>query len=592
MGTEPRPPERTGPFCSLEVRERAQAVKKDLYTPVTSDTILEVRVGMMKLMEGLKILSGIDKQLCHGPVPVNFMGLQDDGHDYTFHGGVDKAVHAYCSAHYDSWKHDFPDAAERFRPGGFGENLVFARFNERNVHIGDVLAVGPSDGPGLVLQVSLPRQPCFKLNHRFGIKNFAPHTWRNSRTGWYYRVLRPGPIQAGDEVRLVDRPHPDWPLVRVQEFLHRQPDDLAMVEELAAIVEFGDECKSQLSSRLAKLRAKERRLHQGLSQSQELTWRPYRVAEKRWETARIAAFVLEAVEEPDQRALEPGSHVRLRLGNGLVRVYSVVGGDRQRFELGVARAENSRGGSQYLCEAVDVGSLVDVGAFSEAGVPMANAASHHVVVAGGVGITAFLTVLETMKAWHNSVELHYAVRSLADVPFRRRLDALEATPTADADTIRVHYYAADAGQRLALGPLVRGLPWNAHINFCGPPGLMEEARRETTAAGLGPADVHWEAFAAADTAGDPFDVVVKTDKTTKTLHVSSDETLLEVLQRHLGSDAVASSCMVGNCGTCKITVREGRVDHRGTALTEAERCAGDTMLACVSRGIGRIVVEM
>jgi MOSC domain-containing protein YiiM len=54
--------------------------------------------------------------------------------------------------------------------------------NERNVCIGDVISVGDE----VLLEVSLPRQPCFKLNHRFGLKNFAPVTYRTSRTGWYY----------------------------------------------------------------------------------------------------------------------------------------------------------------------------------------------------------------------------------------------------------------------------------------------------------------------------------------------------------------------------------------------------------------------
>jgi len=79
---------------------------------------------------------------------------------------------ADCCTHYPTWQAEFPSAALRFRPGGFGENLVFARMNERNVCIGDLVVVGPEGGgeDGLLLQVSLPRQPCFKLNHRFGCK--------------------------------------------------------------------------------------------------------------------------------------------------------------------------------------------------------------------------------------------------------------------------------------------------------------------------------------------------------------------------------------------------------------------------------------
>jgi len=86
--------------------------------------------------------------------------------------------------------------------------------NERNVCIGDIVSIGDE----VLLQVSLPRQPCFKLNHRFQLKNFAPNTYKTSRTGWYYRVLREGTIQAGDEIKLVERKHPTWTIERVQEY--------------------------------------------------------------------------------------------------------------------------------------------------------------------------------------------------------------------------------------------------------------------------------------------------------------------------------------------------------------------------------------
>ena len=98
-----------------------------------------------------------------------------------------------CSSHYPNWRAEFPDSASRFQPGGFGENLVTAHMNERNVCIGDIVSVGTD---GLLLQVSLPRQPCFKLNHRFQLRNFAPNTYKLSRTGWYYRVLQEGTIQV------------------------------------------------------------------------------------------------------------------------------------------------------------------------------------------------------------------------------------------------------------------------------------------------------------------------------------------------------------------------------------------------------------
>lgn len=69
----------------------------DLDAPFISDKILEVRSGKLKPMPGLAVLSGIDKSACDGPVSVGRTGIVHDEHDYTFHGGPEKAVHA-CKA--------------------------------------------------------------------------------------------------------------------------------------------------------------------------------------------------------------------------------------------------------------------------------------------------------------------------------------------------------------------------------------------------------------------------------------------------------------------------------------------------------------
>lgn len=103
------------------------------------------------------------------------------------------------------------------------------RMNERNVCIGDKIRIGE-----VLLQVSLPRQPCFKLNHRFGLKGFASQTWKKSRTGWYYRVLEEGWMGVGDEIRLVERPWPRWTIERIQEYLHRDKNNLEMLMEVSS----------------------------------------------------------------------------------------------------------------------------------------------------------------------------------------------------------------------------------------------------------------------------------------------------------------------------------------------------------------------
>ena len=108
-----------------------------------------------------------------------------------------------------------PAQGALFCAGAFGENLVSLGINETNICIGDIFEIGSA-----VLQVTQPRQPCFKLNHRFGLPSMARRVQETGRTGWYYRVLSPGPIAAGDVIKLASRPHSDWTLRRVQHVLY------------------------------------------------------------------------------------------------------------------------------------------------------------------------------------------------------------------------------------------------------------------------------------------------------------------------------------------------------------------------------------
>ncbi|KAF3058371.1 putative dioxygenase subunit beta YeaX [Daldinia childiae] len=359
-----------------------------------------------------------------------------------------------------------------------------------------------------------------------------------------------------------------------------------MNEELAAISDMGDESRKAFERRVEKLKSKQRRAAAVLNQNGDEVkekWRDFRIVEKKIETPRISSFILEALHpDPEAGEMQLGAHARLRLPNGLQRSYSIVSGTPNRFELGIALEEPSRGGSSYLHSTAQIGDIVQIGRVTT-DVKPAGSASNHVFIAGGIGITAFLSMLEMYRKIHWESTLHYGVRDASsDVPFRSRIEAL-------SDSVKM--YDRAKGQRMDIAAIFSGLPWNSHVYVCGPQRMMDEAIREAKARGLGEDEVHFEAF-GADTSGDPFEVEVTSarEKSSTVLKVGAEETLLEVLKRHFGDDDVPSSCEVGNCGTCKVVLKSGRVDHRGTSLMEEER--KDAMLSCVSRGIGKIAIEI
>jgi len=175
--------------------------------------------------------SGFVKQPVDGPVWLGELNLDGDGQgDLNAHGGVDKAVNVYPAEHYDHWINERLVAG--FQPGRFGENFSIRGLLEAEVCIGDVFALGDAR-----VQVSQPRQPCWKLAHFLDTRDMVRRVVECGRTGWYFRVLAPGVVAAGQRLELQERPHPEWPLARANHVMHhaRDPEQEARLLQCPAL---------------------------------------------------------------------------------------------------------------------------------------------------------------------------------------------------------------------------------------------------------------------------------------------------------------------------------------------------------------------
>lgn len=191
------------------------------------DAVLTGRIALI----APNVLSAIGKMPTVEPVRVGWLGLEGDAQaDLVHHGGHDKAVHLFPQDHYPWWRKMLDDHPLLGAVGAFGENLATRGATEATLCLGDRFTLGSA-----LLEISQGRQPCFKLNHRFGRKDALALAMASGRTGAYFRVLREGEIRAGDVMTRVEQPHPDWPLRRVFDLLigdgHR--DDPAGVATLA-----------------------------------------------------------------------------------------------------------------------------------------------------------------------------------------------------------------------------------------------------------------------------------------------------------------------------------------------------------------------
>jgi MOSC domain-containing protein YiiM len=198
--------------------------------------VISLHVGMPQRLDTHEDpwFTGIFKSPVEGTVALNKRNLTGDAQaDLRVHGGPHKAVYAYAAEHYPKWREELGFTAEQFPYSALGENLTIAGLNEDTVCIGDLHQVGTT-----VLQVSQPRSPCWKLARKWQMPDLPKRLVMSKRSGWYYRVMQEGTLQRGDDVVLLERLHPDWPVRRVTDVtysIHRGPGDLLAMERLEAL---------------------------------------------------------------------------------------------------------------------------------------------------------------------------------------------------------------------------------------------------------------------------------------------------------------------------------------------------------------------
>ena len=192
--------------------------------------------------------SAIDKHTVDRSLWLGRTGFADDQQgDPRHHGGTEKAVHHYPAEHYAYWRRELRATAHAtLHPGGFGENLSTTGLTEATVCIGDRWRLGEA-----LLEVSQPRKPCWKLNVRFVLPDMARRVQTSGRIGWYYRVLQPGPVEPGTTLALLERPHPDWPLVRLLEILWGDRSDHEALAEMADLTALAPAWRDPAGRRLA-----------------------------------------------------------------------------------------------------------------------------------------------------------------------------------------------------------------------------------------------------------------------------------------------------------------------------------------------------
>ncbi|MFL0356277.1 MOSC domain-containing protein [Erythrobacter sp. GH1-10] len=173
----------------------------------------------------------------------------DEQADRRVHGGPEMAVHLYPLDHHAFWRERLGNIELLDQPGAFGSNLAVRGISERDVYIGDRFRLGSA-----LLEVSQPRQPCWKIEHRFGSMTEATGMVatiiKTGRSGWYFRVLEIGETEAGDSLELVERAHEDWSVARTFAALFGKDATYEELEDLQSLHRLAPKARAKAAARL------------------------------------------------------------------------------------------------------------------------------------------------------------------------------------------------------------------------------------------------------------------------------------------------------------------------------------------------------
>jgi len=269
-----------------------------------------------------------------------------------------------------------------------------------------------------------------------------------------------------------------------------------------------------------------------------------------------------------------GSHLTLRVPNGLLRKYSLCNdpAERDRYVIGVRREAEGRGGSVSLIEEAKVGDELRV-APPRNDFKLVRSAAGYIFIAGGIGITPIMSMIRHLKSTGSGrFRLYYLTRSPEMTAFRQELSGPEFR-----GQVTIHHDHGDPEKSFDLWPILEQ-PKGQQIYCCGPRALMEAVKDMT--GHWSSSAVHFEAFnePPRTTAEDkPFKV--RLARSGDIVEVPVGVTILEALRAH--GIEVPSSCESGTCDTCRTKLLAGEADHRDLVLAEHEK--DSNIMVCVSR---------
>lgn len=196
--------------------------------------------------QGKLTKTGIFKTPVKFPVFLSKTNLTGDGQaDLKYHGGPDKALCIYCYEHYPFWESKLQ---QNLSFGAFGENLTVEGMPENEVCIGDIFQFGEA-----VIQITQPRQPCYKIAGKFGVPEIVSEVANLGYTGYYTRVLEEGTISDCPEIKLLKRDAKEITVSFANRLKYHERENKKSILKLLEVEALSDSWRNSFEKKLIQL---------------------------------------------------------------------------------------------------------------------------------------------------------------------------------------------------------------------------------------------------------------------------------------------------------------------------------------------------
>ncbi|ACK93270.1 MOSC domain-containing protein [Bacillus thuringiensis] len=217
--------------------------------------LLSLNIGLPKEVTygGKVIHTGINKKQVKEPVYLSFVKFNGDGQaDLVHHGGVDKAVCVYTGDHYPYWEQELN---QDLVYGAFGENITVSGMREEDVCIGDTFELGQA-----IVQVTQPRQPCFKLAKKYNIPKLPLYFQETGYTGFYFRVLKEGWVSSVDTLKRLQSDPKGVSVAFANRIMHKEKQNIEGIKRILEVNALSSSWRKSFEKRISgeEINTKER----------------------------------------------------------------------------------------------------------------------------------------------------------------------------------------------------------------------------------------------------------------------------------------------------------------------------------------------